>query len=49
MGDYFRMPAFPDAMPLDISFVFEDEKPYTSLAYKHEPAVISVPQIRRLH
>ncbi len=24
---YFQQPAYPDAMPVDISFVFEDEKP----------------------
>jgi len=27
MSHYFPMPAFPDKMPVDISFVFEDEKP----------------------
>ena len=27
MSHYFPMPAFPDAMPVDISFVFADEKP----------------------
>ena len=27
MSHYFHMPAFPDAMPVDISFVFADEKP----------------------
>lgn len=27
MSHYFHMPAFPDAMPIDISFVFEKEKP----------------------
>lgn len=27
MSHYFPMPAFPDAMPIDISFVFADEKP----------------------
>ena len=27
MAHYFPMPAFPDAMPVDISFVFADEKP----------------------
>ena len=27
MSRYIPMPAYPDAMPVDISFVFEDEKP----------------------
>jgi len=27
MSRYFRMPAYPDMMPVDISFVFADEKP----------------------
>ena len=27
MPHYFPMPAFPDAMPIDISFVFANEKP----------------------
>ena len=27
MSRYIPMPAFPDRMPVDISFVFEDEKP----------------------
>ena len=27
MSQYFRTPAYPDAMPVDISFVFADEKP----------------------
>ena len=27
MSRYIPMPAYPDMMPVDISFVFEDEKP----------------------
>lgn len=27
MSRYIPMPAYPDRMPADISFVFEDEKP----------------------
>ena len=27
MSRYIPMPAYPDMMPIDISFVFEDEKP----------------------
>ena len=27
MSHYFPMPAFPDAMPVDISFVFDNDKP----------------------
>ena len=27
MSRYIPMPAYPDRMPVDISFVFEDEKP----------------------
>ena len=26
MSKYIKTPAYPDSMPVDISFVFEDEK-----------------------
>ena len=35
MSRYIPMPAFPDRMPVDISFVFEDEKPAGKRGFVH--------------
>ena len=42
MSRYIPMPAYPDMMPVDISFVFEDEKP----AGKHGFTVVDGENMR---
>ena len=35
MSRYIPMPAYPDRMPVDISFVFRDEKPAGKHGFVH--------------